>query len=200
MLTNRNEVIKNIIVMLLVLALPFIFYAYRLAPSSSKKWKTNCFEIDSGQHEDVELYLWFISVKILTLSIITIWYLTCRNYWRIILFVPIAFEIFKLYVIINTTDLGYNYRFNFSDSLIYSIPYILILFVISKKIKLFQSYNNNIPINSDINNQLIKLSEFDFKTYNNLNNDFLNLEKQKNNMDVKEYLINLIELRNRLSV
>lgn len=197
---SSNRKIKyDIIIMSLIVLLPFIFYTYNLAPKTAK-WQTDWFEIDSGIHEDVNFYLWIISVKLLTIMILSIWFLTCDYWWRYVLFIPISLEIYKILINIKVTNFGYNNQPQFIESLIYAIPFIILLLLVDKLTGYYYKNNAiNFLINQEINNQLIRLSKFDARNYKEVKRELSLLNKEKNNLGNKGYLIKLIALRDRLS-
>jgi hypothetical protein len=198
---NPFKINKDFVIVTCIVLLPFVFYIYNFAPLT-KTWNNLLFEIDSGLFEDVNYYLWYLSVKLLTIFIITLWYLSCTQRWRNILFIPIIFELFKFFNVIKATKfVAQPDDISIIETLCYSTPYIIMLLLISKKINYYKPYNNGvIPLNNEINNQIIKLSDFDKKQYKSVKEDLRLLDVQKGNMDKKEYLKQLVILRDQLTI
>lgn len=202
-LFNREpfKIKKDFIITACIILLPFVFYLYNFAPKT-KTWRNSLFEIDSGQFNDVNYYLWFLSVKLLTIFLLSFWYLSCTYRWRGVIFLPIIFEIFKFLSLIKASiaDIGFG-EITIIETLCYSAPYIIMLLLISKKLNYYKSYNNSVtPLNNEINNQIIKLSKFDVVQYKSVKKQLAKLETQKPIMDKKEYLTKLIALRDQLAI
>ncbi|MEM5564816.1 hypothetical protein WNY78_06855 [Psychroserpens sp. AS72] len=192
---------KDFIIIACILLLPFAFYLYNIAPKT-KTWRNSLFEINSGDFDDVNYYLWFLCVKVLTLMLLTLWYLTCTQKWRVLLLVSIILEIFKFFSLVKIAKLGYEHEvINILDTLCYSIPYVIVLILISRKLNYYESYKNEIaPLNDEISRQLIKLTNLNRKQYKSMGKELRKLETQKLNMNKKEYLTKLIELRDQLTI
>ena len=97
----------DFIFMLSIITLPFLFYTYNLVPNS-KIWKTALFEIDAGYYQEAKRLIWYLFVKILTLFILSIWYLSCLHKWKLFILFPIIGEISKIIFVIKfvNQDLG----------------------------------------------------------------------------------------------
>lgn len=198
--TKNKRTKKDILVMFIIISLPFIFYLYNFVPKT-KRWTTSLFEVNSGYYEDANFYFWLLNVKILTLLILSIWYVTCKYRWRFILLVPILLEIYKIFINIKVASIGFDHQIEFSVSLIYSIPYLLLLFVIDRFFGYYQQAKSfNVEVNMEINNQLNKLSKFDLRKYKDVKRELSLLTLKRKEMDKKEYLSKLIILRDKITI
>jgi len=184
--------------MISIIVLPFLFYFYTIAPEDTRVWKTMLYTFDSGYFETIDLYLWTLSIKFLTMGLLSIWFVSCAQKWKYVLVFPIILEFYKLFVNINYAEKG-NQDINIINTLYVSIPYIIILVIISHKLNYTSNRNktNNL-INEEINNHLIMISKFKTKDYKLIKKEF-DLIKKKT-LTKKEYLARLINLRDRLSV
>ncbi|WP_298901869.1 hypothetical protein [uncultured Psychroserpens sp.] len=199
MLKPKKYLKKDIVIMLIIILLPFLFYLYNLAPRDTKIWKIWWFEIDSGMYEEVDYYVWLLAVKFLTLLILSIWFLTCKYWWRVILFIPLSVEVHKINNTFTGVEFGNTYSPIYLKSLIYSLFFICMLMFLSRKLKFYRRYNT-LNVNRDINEELIKLSKFDAKKYKLVKTNLLALEKRKDKLEKKKYLTELILLRDQLSI
>lgn len=199
---KRNKV--DIVISLILVSSPFLFYLYRLAPKNLSVWHTMFFKIDAGSLEYVDYYLWFLSVKILTTVVLTLWFLTCKNNWRNFLTLPLGAEFFKFFVIINQTNLYWdsNYYLTFCISLCFSIPYVVFVNYLSFKFGYVKKHKDSSTsdLNNEINNQLLKLSKFNIKDFNSIKKQILKLRTQKDTLTKREYLAKLIALRDQLTL
>ncbi|MCK8481901.1 hypothetical protein [Psychroserpens algicola] len=198
---NRLLFKKDFIIALLVMSMPFTFYLYNLAPLELKIWKTSWFEINSGYYQDVNYFFWYLSVKFLTLNLLSIWYITCKYWWKYTLLISIIIEIRKILVIINAREHGFNSLPPYYESLGYSIAYILILTYISYSLGyMIKSKIYKLEVNKEINNKIIKVSDFKTSEYKKFNKLMKGLINEKSKMTKKEYLTKLISLRDQMTI
>ena len=192
---------KDFVIVLLIILLPFAFYLYNIAPFDTKVWKTKYFEIDSGFYNNVNFYLWYLSVKLLTISLLSIWYVTCKHWWKYILIIPLITEVYKILVVYSTSIYGFNYLPSFFESSLIFVPLIFLLEFFTKILGFKRGLNRYpVRVNEEINNRLIELSHFNSKNYLSVKKRLLELEKQKYHLDKKVYLTKLIQLRDCLVI
>lgn len=190
---------KDLLILFSIILLPFAFFIYNIAPEEMRVWKTNWFEIDSGFYKGVDYYFWMLSVKFLTLFILSLWFVTCVHRWRTIILVPVCFEIYKICVNLNAVDYGFKHDFYFPKSLLISIPFSLVLFFISKQLGYYKSFKT-LGINNEITNKMNKISKLDSSVYKNIKKELLKLNKEKELMTKRDYLIKLITLRDQMTI
>lgn len=88
----------------------------------------------------------------------------------------------------------------YNSTLFVGIPWLIILVLTKKRISFSkQEVLVNRLINTEIHTELAKLSKFRIKTYLTARNDLNRIEREKLYLDKKEYLAQLIALRDRLS-
>jgi hypothetical protein len=199
---SKNKRIKRDIgITASIIMLPFLFYLYNFIPNEETRiWKTNLFTIDSGFFEDVYYYCWLLSCNFLTLSILSIWYISCRQKWKTILLIPVFAEIIKISLNIDYSK--YNYVNNgFYYSILIFIIYAYVLNYFSKKLK-YKRIKKSVSelLNNEINNQIILLNKIEIKNYKSLKIKLKKLKKNKEKIEKKVYLKQLISLRDRLTI
>ncbi|WP_040281864.1 hypothetical protein [Psychroserpens damuponensis] len=194
-ISNDRRYLRDLIILVLIVILPFLFFTYRLVPTDSAIWYSDILSLNLDGLKDLDYLIWIFYIKLLTLSILSLWFITCLNRWRYVLFFTIIVEIYKITLNIGLLKYGFDFDVEYSDSLIISIPYLLLLNFISNKIGFrMKELKSNIGINKEIN----KLSKFDAKQYKFVKNELNMLQSQKDMMDKKEYLTKLITLRDQL--
>ena len=199
-LLKRKLFRNDIIIIVIIVTLPFLFFIYNLAPEKGPYWKTFIFTIYAGIYEDIDYYLWSLSTKIFTILIITVWYVTCRHWWRFILFFPLSIDLNNLYIILNFRYSFFE-QYNFLYLLPLTIIYIVLLLIISLKLEYYPSNNSlSRQLNREIATILDNISNFKKEDFKTLKFKFVKLRKSKSTMDKKEYLARLIELRDSISV
>ncbi|WP_299228283.1 hypothetical protein [uncultured Psychroserpens sp.] len=161
--------------------------------------ETKYFVFDSGYFEDINFFAWLIMTKILTLCILSIWYITCKYKWKFILLVPIIIEIYKLLVNFNFAKYGSEDSV-YIQTFIGFIVYFFILLFFKKTFNFYANKNtSNVLINEEINKQLIKISKFDIKDYKEVKKKLVELQNDKHKLEKKQYLIQLIALRDQIT-
>ena len=61
---------------------------------------------DSKYYDNVRIFAWTLMTKILTLIFLSLWFITCKHWWRLVILVPIIIESYKIADILND-DLRY---------------------------------------------------------------------------------------------
>jgi len=169
-------------------------------PEGVSVWETKWFTIDAGYFEAVDYYIWLLFVKGLTISVLSLWYISSTYWWRFFLFTPVISEFNKVYGIIYTAKYNTGYDINFFFcSLVFSVPYVVLLYFVAKRFNYYKPNKTiNNELNTEINEQILKLSKFNSKDYKSVKKEWQNLLKGKENMPKKEYLLKIMQLRNRL--
>ncbi len=196
-LYNRKEFLKDIGVISLILLTPLLFYVYLLFPESSKL-ETPFFTINTKYYEDIQVFIWTFSIKISFILMFSVWYLTCKHWWRICLLIPIIFFLNQLIVVIND-ELQNADHYEFGISFAISIPIIVVLLVLSKKLK-YYSESKSLAEELDLEiNQLFKnVVIIKHKDILGLKREMKYLKSQKSKMTSEEYLKKLIRLRDMI--
>lgn len=196
---NKN-LRKDLIISFIIISLPFVFFTYLIVPET-KVWYNEWFIIDSGYFQSAKFFVWFLTVKVMTLVLLSIWFVTCKYFWRYVIFIPIAAELHKIFALFKILEFNYDYKPHILESIIIIIPFIIILLFISKNIGYYRFLKtNNSQVNNEINSQMVKLSKFNSENYKSVKRKLIKLLNEKDKMSKKEYLGKLIALRDRLSV
>lgn len=197
---NRIKNKKDFLIIIFIVMLPFLFYFYKLVPENIWIWPLGLLRNDNGYFE-FDYYIWLLFVKIFTLVIISIWFITCKQKWKNVLLFTVFIEIQKIVANINFARTGEYLNEYIWITLLIFIPYYFILIQFSKNMNYNITNNSmNNKINEEINEQLDKLSVFNANDYKVINKELIQLEKSKESMDQKKYLIKLLALRDRLTV
>lgn len=184
-------------IVIIIIALPFLFYAYKLVPVA-KVWETPFFKIESNYYDDVSILFWSLSNKLFTLLILFVWFLTCKHWWRFAILVPIIIEIYKFLIILND-ELDYTDEYEFLYSLPITIPIIALILLLSRKLNYYnQAKNLNAELDEEIEQLLNELSNFKTQDYKLIRKELKVLRQSKNGLNKKDYLKQLIFLRNKL--
>ncbi|OUR91992.1 hypothetical protein A9Q87_09325 [Flavobacteriales bacterium 34_180_T64] len=184
----------------IILCIPFLFYLYSFAPHESDVWETKYFKIQAGNFDDVSYFLWLLSVKIYTITIIVAWYFSCKHWWKSLLLFPLSIEINNLLQYLNIKYLFFT-EINFFSS----FPIIVILNIgiiyASRKLKYEGSSKG---IYTELNMETVRLSttvsNLKSNNYKAVKKELINLRTDKATISKKEYLKELISLRDKIII
>lgn len=194
---NRKQFYKDLMIILMIIALPLLFYTFKLAPES-KIWETEYFIINSNYFENVHIMLWILFIKFLLLGFLIVWFFTCRHWWRYAILVPIIIELNKVIVTLNEENRFLD-EYEYIYTLPYTLPIIISLIFLSNK---FGYYNKSLNLNQKLTQEIDGVfSELNLAKKENLlnaQNDYKALLETKNKISKEEYLNNLIAIRRRL--
>ncbi|MGC1473442.1 MAG: hypothetical protein WA775_12690 [Psychroserpens sp.] len=192
---KKLKIKTDIVIVTFIVLMPFAFYLYLLAPYQTKIWTTSFFVIDAEYYELVRHYLWINFYLLTTLLVIAIWFLTCKYWWRYVLFVPLIFQVYQYLFFLNWKSMYYS-GFNFYHSLLISIPILTLLHMLSKKMGYYSIKKNyKDELNKEIFHLMNDLSLFEQNDYLIANKQFEILKKKKNMISKRKYLSELLVLR-----
>ena len=69
---------KDLLIVVLLIVLPFAFFIYKFVPTT-QVWRNAWFDFDSGYYENVKMFVWTLMLKMLTLILLSLWFLTCKH-------------------------------------------------------------------------------------------------------------------------
>jgi uncharacterized membrane protein YqjE len=118
---SKKELIVGSIIATFIAITPYLFTIYQSVPSQ-ESWDTFFGIYTSGYYEDVQIFAWTITGKIIPLLLLIIWMFTNKNWWYHVLIVPIAMYIYQIITILND-DL----RFAESNQILYLLPVMAIV-------------------------------------------------------------------------
>jgi len=127
-----RKLIFGMVAFLILAAIPFLFYAYRLISTETTEISILGFTIEAGAHGNMNYYAYYFLGKLSFLIAFVVWFLTSKHWWRFAILIPICMLIFQLCGLVNTS-VGYIDEFDFWYSLPIVIPIVIILLVMSWK-------------------------------------------------------------------
>lgn len=131
--TAKKSLAIGGVIVVLVIATPFVFYSYKSFPEGSNLWETSFFTLETS-FTDWYGYAWFMVGKIVPLYLLLLWFFTCRHWWHWVIIVPIAMYSFQIWGLIRQSNGRYD-----ELEIYYVIPLLLIIvpFVYLTRAKLF---------------------------------------------------------------
>lgn len=123
----------NFICILLCL-IPLLFYIHLLIPKGKTLLDIGITSISSNGFRDVSTFIWYMNLKICIIISISIWFVTCFEWWRYSILCPIILFTYQLWEVLKADVILID-----EDEYIESLPYIfivlLVLFFLSNSIK-----------------------------------------------------------------
>ena len=155
---KKTSIIIGVLLSLILIATPFLFYIYRLAPSDSTEWETIFGTIRSSGFSNVQSYIYTLFTKITFVLLTGIWFLTSNNWWKYAILVPFTMFLFQLVGVVNN-ELKYVDEFDFW----YSLPIILpiLFFVIYISLRISKNQANSEDLMREVEDEIKKIMSDD---------------------------------------
>jgi len=152
---RRNSIIIGVLLSLILIATPFLFYVYQLAPSEAKEWETIFGTIRANGFFSVQSFLHAIFTKATFVLLLGIWFLTSQNWWKYAILVPFTLFLFQFIGVLNV-ELEYIDEYDFWYSLPLIIPILMFLIYISLRLSKKQDYGLDLKkeVDDEIHNIL----------------------------------------------
>jgi hypothetical protein len=181
-----------------ILVIPLLAYVYFLFPEV-KEVKVFNYTFTSNYYEDIQVFIWVLSQKLIFVITFLLWYLTCKHWWKNILLVPLVFFVSQLIVVIND-DYHIIDEHEIFFSIVISIPIVYGFYMLIKKIKsLIASKRMNNDLEYEIEDLIKELSTQNKNHYVSLKQRLEALRTSKPSLDKKHYLKELLKLKDQFS-
>lgn len=186
----RTVNVKDYAMILIITILPLSFYIVKLIPEHILDM--NLF----GYDFELTNILWYLIIKIYLITLLSLWYFTCKNWWRLAILIPLIIELFKLLSFLNFSNQKFD-ETDFLTSLPITIPILIVILIISKRLK---TYINAIRIYNKINLEIEQVFQElnNISPYSNILNEFHTLRRTKNIISREDYLVRLMKIRKKL--
>jgi len=122
-----------VLVSIILVATPFLFYIYKIAPRDSTEWETIFGTISSGKYQNVSFFFHALFTKVIFVLLTGIWFMTSKNWWKYAILVPFTMFLFQLSAAVNH-NIEYIDEFDFWYSLPIILPILFFLIYISVRI------------------------------------------------------------------
>ena len=119
---------------LIISAMPFFFYAYRLISTDTTEFNFLGLTIEAGAHGNMNYYAYYFFGKLTFFMAFVIWYLTCHHWWKYAILIPISMLVFQMAGLVNTSVQVID-EFDFWYSIPVVVPVVVILLAAAKRMK-----------------------------------------------------------------
>lgn len=140
---KRRFFIESLIVLFIILS-PFIFKLHEyVSEEEGATFNILGIIIDDNGFQNLRIYVWFLLGKLVPLSLLVIWFFTCKHWWYHIILIPILMYAFQIFEEVYSDD-----KFIDTENILWLLPVCIILipFVYLIRIKLYDKYVHGIDL------------------------------------------------------
>jgi hypothetical protein len=139
----NNNLIKGSIVAVLIAISPYIFYIYNSFPEGAKEAELFFITFKTEAYPDLLGKAWYFVQKFVPLSLLILWFITCKHWWYHVILIPIAMYAFQLFSVINEDA-----KLVDEIEYIYIVPIMMIIipFVYLIRLKIFDKVIHGIDL------------------------------------------------------
>ena len=154
---RKKNILAGVLLSLLLIATPFLFYVYKYAPDSNE-WDTIFGTIKANGFSNVQAFMHALFTKFTFIMLTTIWFLTSNNWWKYAILVPLVMFLFQFIGVLNY-ELQYIDEFDFWYSLPIILPILFFLIYISLRIS--KNEGNSTDLMSEVDDEIKKIMSDD---------------------------------------
>ncbi len=132
---DSSHLLTGSLIIAFMLFIPYAFYLYLNFPD------TPTYEVfgktfTSNYWGSVRYFIYNVFAKLIPLTLLLIWFTTCKHWWYHAIVIPISVYVFQLISVVND-DVKFNDEMEFIYSLPFTILILTILYFVRSKISLF---------------------------------------------------------------
>ncbi len=152
---NKKKLLIGVVVIIIMAITPFLFYFYKIVPKGVTSWDFLFFTIESNGFKSVQIFSHAFFTKLTFVISFSIWFITCKYWWKWVLLIPLVMFLFQLTGVLNQ-NIKYIDEYDFWYSLPVTIPVLGFLLWLRKKLNF---YTNALDIKDDIDNKITDLQK-----------------------------------------
>jgi len=193
---KRNHLFfQNFMMVIVVTFLIALNYARNLPPANTKIRKTTLFTLEMNYFSSIQVFIWIFSTKLQMFLALSLWFFSCKFWWRYAILVPFSVITFQLIALCNN-----NSRWVDETEIWFALPLItpLIIFMvwISKKINYYlRTWELRMFLEKEIQSLVIEMASMPAK--NNFKEELNYLMEHKRNFTLNAYLKKLKVLKDK---
>jgi len=151
---KKKNFFTGVVISIILITTPFLFYLYKFAPSDSQEWNTIFGTLKSNGFNSMQTYMHALFTKVTFVTLTIIWFLTARNWWKHAILVPLTMFLFQLSGVIN-------FQLQFIDEydFWYSLPFIspIIIFLIYLSFRISKHTEQYTDLDNDAKDEIHKM-------------------------------------------
>ncbi|PCJ94196.1 MAG: hypothetical protein COA50_13685 [Flavobacteriaceae bacterium] len=154
----KKKIIIESLVVFFIAVSPFLFKFYDYLPKEEgSSFSILGITIGSNGFHSVSTYIWFMMSKIIPLYLLTLWFLTSKDWWYHIILIPITMYAFQLFEEFFDSDQNID-----SENILWILPICMAIipFVYFIRVKLYDKHVHGIDLDA-MDAELKELKERD---------------------------------------
>lgn len=98
---KKKLIIEGLIAIFIAIS-PILLYLYKFIPAhADQSWNILWFTFTDNGYESVSTAIYFYLAKLIPLTLLIIWFTTCKHWWYHAILIPIAMYAFQLYGVLS---------------------------------------------------------------------------------------------------
>ena len=130
----KKKLLLDLLICLVLMAMPFAYYTFKLIPKGVQEYALFGIVLGTKGFADVNVYVWYVSLKICILIPLCIWFVTSNQWWRYAILSPIILFAYQLWGAYQNETLEVD-NYEYIKALPVILLLVVVLLVISKGIK-----------------------------------------------------------------
>ncbi|ALM07150.1 hypothetical protein SB49_04545 [Sediminicola sp. YIK13] len=142
---KKKLLIESFMVFLIIMA-PFLFKAHEYLPKDpDASLNFLGMTIERNGFQTLEVYGWFLTMKIIPLYLLIIWFFTAKDWWYHIILIPICMYSFQIFEVFYADD-----NYIDTDNILWILPVCMVItpIVYFIRIKLYDKHVHGIDLDA----------------------------------------------------
>ena len=97
---KNKALVAGTLVACFLIATPFIVALYKIFPDA-RIWESSFGTYESNYYESVQVAFWTLTGKIVPMTMLVLWFFTCKHWWYHAILVPICLYAYQIVGILN---------------------------------------------------------------------------------------------------
>lgn len=135
-INKKKHLLSGSILIILIIVSPYFLFLNELIDPNIKQIETIFGVIKSGYYSSIQVYIYWVMAKFVPLLLLSILFLTNKNWWAPAILVPISVYLFQLVSIVNDSA-EYFDEIEFIYTLPILVPVVVVLIFIRHKISIY---------------------------------------------------------------
>jgi len=196
--SSRILLIAESAIFFVLISLPFLLYAHEFIPDGMLTFQYGILKIDSFGFIDVSTFVWYAAIKLAIFVGLTLWFFTCKYWWKYSILVPFSLLCYQLLEIFRPGATKVD-EYEVWYALPVLVPLLFFMIWASAKVKYFSAtYDLHEAIEKEVRLLIREIAMIQERKQNNLRVELERLQDHKNRYSPQEYLEKLENLRNKL--
>ncbi|TSE08754.1 hypothetical protein [Aquimarina algiphila] len=161
---KKTKLISGVIVIIVLAMTPLLFYLYKIVPKGTTSWQFLTFTMETKGFRSVQIFIHAFFTKFTFVLSFSVWFLTCKHWWKWVLLIPLTMFLFQLTGVVNQ-NIEYIDEYDFWYSLPVTIPVLVFLIILRNRLKF---YNDALDLKEQLDKEILELKKENLIEQNNI--------------------------------